>query len=108
MVIHMTQKPKAPIHLDDEEVDRLMEAEKERVNQVIRSLPKEPVSFRLSYIHHMALAALCTETGLTRSEIVERLVMAGIVQALEDKGLPAVEDFPAAPFQVTGRDKGAA
>lgn len=104
-MIHMTDRPKSPIRLEDDEVDRLMHAEKERVNQMIRSMPKEPVSFRLQIIHQMALAALCTETGLNKSEVVERLVMAGIAQALRERELPAVEDFPAVPFR---QDQGAA
>ena len=107
MVIQMIETPKPPIRLPDDDVKLLMEAENERINRMIRAMPKVPMSFRLQVIHQMAVAAICTETGLTTSEVLERLVMTATAQALRDKELPAVEDYPAVPFQISGKGEAA-
>lgn len=99
---------KTPIRIDDAQFKELMQHESERLNDLLRKAPKPSLSFRLGMVHQMALSAVVNETGRSQAEVLERLVIAGLTQALADRELPAVEEYDAVAFGVTVQDKGEA
>lgn len=87
-----------PIRIDDARLKELMQHESERLNDLLRKAPKASVSMRLGLVHQMALSAVINETGCSQAEVLERLVVAGLAQALSERGLPAVEEYDAVAF----------
>lgn len=90
MVILMPQTARKSSLLA-QDVTALMEGTND-LNEVLAQLPKSSVSARIPAIHALALKAMATETGLSLSEVHERLLCVAIADAIGKKALPAWED----------------
>lgn len=55
-------------------------------------LPKSSLSFRVPAVHAVALKVIAQETGLSLSEVCERLLCGAVNDTLAAKTLPAFQD----------------
>lgn len=91
MVILMPQtaRKRAPLAQD---VLNLMPRGSNDLNEVLAQMPKSSVSARIPAVHALALKVMAQETGLSLSEVHERLLCVAIAEAIANKLLPAFED----------------
>lgn len=104
MVIHMPP-PKNAALLPS--LTELMPEGSNDLNEVFAMLPKSSLSFRVPAIHAVALKVISQETGLSVSEVAERLLCGGITDALANKRLPPFEDQGAIRLTPVGQDRAA-
>ena len=105
MVIHMP-RPKKVYPLGD--LSDLMDETGHSLDEAMAMLPKASVSLRIPAIHAIALKVIAQETGLSLSEVGERLLCLGINDVLTKREVPQFQELAAVPLPPAKPDEDAA
>jgi len=105
VVIHMPTPKNLSLTQD---VTALMGSGTNDLNEVLSMMPKSSVSARIPAIHALALKVIASDTGMSLSEVHERLLCVAIADAIANKALPAWEEHGPIRLGNADQDKGAA